>query len=116
MRRPFSFWAAQKEEATLHITYSRGASYGRSSLSTSATQVSPASPSGMGAFTAAMKGVGWVEGWNLQIKVISIVGSGKSPDDAATDAIALSADVVICGNTRCGRGAEIDYVRSHVGY
>jgi hypothetical protein len=49
----------------------------------------------MDAFAAAMKEAGWVEGRNLEIKVISILGSGKSPDDAAADAIALSADVVI---------------------
>ena len=47
------------------------------------------------AFTAAMKDAGWVDGGNLEIKVVSILGSGKTPDDAATDAIALSADVLI---------------------
>src|SRR5690242_5965241 len=49
----------------------------------------------MDAFAAAMKEAGWVEARNLEIKVISILGSGKSPDYAAADAIALSADVVI---------------------
>jgi putative tryptophan/tyrosine transport system substrate-binding protein len=49
----------------------------------------------MDAFTAAMKDAGWVEGRNLEIKVVSIIGSGKTPVDAATDAIALSPDVLI---------------------
>jgi ABC-type uncharacterized transport system substrate-binding protein len=49
----------------------------------------------MDAFAAAMKEAGWVEGRNLEVKVISIIGSGKNPDDAAVDAIALSADVLI---------------------
>jgi len=47
------------------------------------------------AFTAAMKDAGWVEGRNLEIKVVSIIGSGKTPAGAAMDAIALSPDVVI---------------------
>jgi putative ABC transport system substrate-binding protein len=42
-----------------------------------------------------MKDAGWVEGRNLEIKVVSIIGSGKTPADAAMDAIALSADVLI---------------------
>jgi putative tryptophan/tyrosine transport system substrate-binding protein len=49
----------------------------------------------MDAFTAAMKDAGWVDSRNLEIKVVSIIGSGKTPADAATDAIALSADVLI---------------------
>src|SRR4029077_8987452 len=49
----------------------------------------------MDAFTAAMKDEGWVDGRNLEIKVAAIIGSGKTPADAATDAIALSADVLI---------------------
>jgi len=49
----------------------------------------------MDAFTAAMKGAGWIDGRNLEIKVVSIIGSRKNPVDAAMDAIALSADVLI---------------------
>jgi putative tryptophan/tyrosine transport system substrate-binding protein len=49
----------------------------------------------MDAFTAAMKDAGWIDGRNLEIKVVSIIGSGKVPVDAAMDAIALSADVLI---------------------
>ncbi|HEY7243038.1 MAG TPA: ABC transporter substrate-binding protein [Xanthobacteraceae bacterium] len=49
----------------------------------------------MEAFTAAMKNAGWIEGRNLEIKVVSIIGSGKTPGAAAKDAIALSADVLI---------------------
>jgi putative ABC transport system substrate-binding protein len=49
----------------------------------------------MDAFASAMKDAGWVEGDNLEIKIVSIIGSGKTPADAALDAIALSADVLI---------------------
>src|SRR5579864_2844599 len=49
----------------------------------------------MAAFTAAMKDAGWVEGRNLEIRIVSIIGSGKTPADAATDAIAVSADVLV---------------------
>jgi putative tryptophan/tyrosine transport system substrate-binding protein len=49
----------------------------------------------MDAFTAAMKDAGWVVGGNLEIKVVSIINSGKTPADAAADALALSADVLI---------------------
>jgi putative ABC transport system substrate-binding protein len=49
----------------------------------------------MDAFIAAMKDAGWVVGRNLEIKIVSIINSGKTPADAAADALALSADVLI---------------------
>jgi putative tryptophan/tyrosine transport system substrate-binding protein len=49
----------------------------------------------IGAFTAAMKDAGWIEGRNLETRIVSIMGSGKTPADAAADAIALSADVIL---------------------
>ncbi len=38
----------------------------------------------MDAFMAVMKGAGWIEG-QLDIRTVSIIGSGKSPADAAAD-------------------------------
>jgi putative tryptophan/tyrosine transport system substrate-binding protein len=49
----------------------------------------------MTAFTTAMKNAGWIEGRNLDIRIVSIIGSGKSPTDAAADLLALSPDVVV---------------------
>jgi putative ABC transport system substrate-binding protein len=42
-----------------------------------------------------MKDAGWIEGRNLETRIVSIMGSGKTPADAAADAIALSADVIL---------------------
>lgn len=49
----------------------------------------------MGAFTEAMKGAGWIEGRNLEIRVVSILGSGKSPHEAAAEVLAQSPDAII---------------------
>jgi putative tryptophan/tyrosine transport system substrate-binding protein len=49
----------------------------------------------MDAFTAAMKNAGWIVGRDLDIRIVSIIGSGKSPADAARDALALAPDVLI---------------------
>lgn len=46
-------------------------------------------------FTAGMKNAGWVEGRNLDTRIVSIIGSGKSPAEAAADALALSPDALI---------------------
>jgi putative ABC transport system substrate-binding protein len=42
-----------------------------------------------------MKDAGWIEGRNLEIRVVSIISSGKTPADAAADAVALSADAFV---------------------
>jgi putative ABC transport system substrate-binding protein len=42
-----------------------------------------------------MKHAGWIDGRNLDIRVVSIIGSGKSPADAAGDALALAPDVLV---------------------
>jgi putative ABC transport system substrate-binding protein len=49
----------------------------------------------MDAFTAAMNNAGWIEGRNLGIRIVSILGSGKNPADAAADLVASSPDVLV---------------------
>lgn len=49
----------------------------------------------MEAFTAAMKNAGWTGGRNLDIQIVSILGSGKSPSEAAAEVLALSPDALI---------------------
>jgi len=49
----------------------------------------------MDVFAAAMKNAGWVKGQNLDIQIVSILGSRKSPPEAAADLLALSPDVII---------------------
>jgi putative ABC transport system substrate-binding protein len=49
----------------------------------------------METFTAVMKGAGWIEGRNLDMRIVSIIGSGKSPADAAADVLAGSPEAVI---------------------
>src|SRR5215472_4569110 len=49
----------------------------------------------MDTFAAVMKGAGWIEGRNLEIRTVSILGSGKSPADAATDVLSFHPDVVL---------------------
>ena len=47
------------------------------------------------AFTAAMKSAGWIEGRNLDMRIVSILGSGKSFLEAAAEVLALSPDAVV---------------------
>ena len=49
----------------------------------------------MDTFTTVMKGAGWIEGRNLEIRTVSILGSGKSPADAATDVLSFQPDVLV---------------------
>ena len=49
----------------------------------------------MDVFTAAMKNAGWIEGQNLDAQIVSILGSRKSPPEAAADLLALSPDAII---------------------
>jgi putative ABC transport system substrate-binding protein len=49
----------------------------------------------MVAFIAAMKSAGWTEGRNLDIPIVSILGSGKSPTEAAADVLSLLPDAVV---------------------
>lgn len=49
----------------------------------------------MDTFTAVMKGAGWIEGRNLEIRTVSILGSGKSPADAATDVLSFQPDMLV---------------------
>jgi len=49
----------------------------------------------MDTFAAVMKGAGWIEGRNLEIRTVSILGSGKSPADAATDVLSFQPDVLV---------------------
>ena len=52
-----------------------------------------------GAFIAAMKSAGWVEGRNLDIQIVSVLGSGKSFEAAAADLLARSPETIL-GITR----------------
>ncbi len=49
----------------------------------------------MDTFTAVMKGAGWIEGRNLDIRIVSIIGSGKSPAEAAAEVLEASPEAVI---------------------
>ena len=49
----------------------------------------------MEAFTAAMKRAGWIGDRNLDIQIVSILGSGKSPSEAAAEVLARSPDVLV---------------------
>jgi len=49
----------------------------------------------MDTFTAVMKGAGWIEGRNLEIRIVSILGSGKKPVDAASDVLSFQPDVIV---------------------
>jgi putative tryptophan/tyrosine transport system substrate-binding protein len=49
----------------------------------------------MDTFTAVMKGAGWIEGRNLEIRIVSILGSGKEPVDAASDVLSFLPDVIV---------------------
>ena len=58
-------------------------------------ETDPVFQQAINAFTAAMKSAGWIEGRNLDVRIVSILGSGKGFPEAAAEVVALSPDAVI---------------------
>ena len=58
-------------------------------------ETDPVFQQAINAFTAAMKSAGWIEGRNLDVRIVSILGSGKSFPEAAAEVLALAPDAVV---------------------